>query len=200
VPLCRCVPARGVLICACVLRAACRCVPARCSGLIPSCTDCWNGKQSAYILFALPCALQESDLSSQTVTLDVTAATDLSAENEERANLLAYYQRQCAQFEQDQHDSLQRFAALEVSHQEMHKLRWQNRVQREEIAELQKAVSNSNVALYEERAQVLKLQAENEHLRIQVLRFVRGTGVSRVVLTCAPRSWRTAAASSTCWR
>ena len=185
------------------LRTACRCVPACLRGVVVytfvhGLLEWQTIRLHPFCPSVRPA--QESDLSSQTVTLDVTAATDLSAENEERANLLAYYQRQCAQFEQDQHDSLQRFAALEVSHQEMHKLRWQNRVQREEIAELQKAVSNSNVALYEERAQVLKLQAENEHLRIQVLRFVRGTGVSRVVLTCAPRSWRTAAASSTCWR
>lgn len=38
-----------------------------------------------------------------------------------------------------------------------------------QIHELQKALSDSNVYLYDEREQVLKLQAENDQLKIQEL-------------------------------
>ena len=49
--------------------------------------------------------------------------------------------------------------------EELHKVRWDLRVKREEIHSLQKALSEANVQLYDERATVLKLTAENEELR-----------------------------------
>jgi len=42
-------------------------------------------------------------------------------------------------------------------------------VRHEEIAELQRALSDANVYLFDEREQVLKLQAENDQLKIQEL-------------------------------
>ena len=46
-------------------------------------------------------------------------------------------------------------------------MRWDLRVRREEIAELQKGLSDANVLLFSEREQVLKLGAENDMLKVQ---------------------------------
>lgn len=56
-----------------------------------------------------------------------------------------------------------------MSHEELHKLRWELRVKQSEIGELQRALSDANVHLFEEREQVLQLQAENDALKAQEL-------------------------------
>ena len=63
----------------------------------------------------------------------------------------------------------QRCSSIEVSHEELHRTAWELRVRHEEIAELQRALSDANVYLFDEREQVLKLQAENDQLKIQEL-------------------------------
>jgi coiled-coil domain-containing protein 77 len=47
-----------------------------------------------------------------------------------------------------------------------HKLQWELRKKDEEIAELQKAISDMQVFLFHEREQVLKLYAENDRLKV----------------------------------
>ena len=47
-----------------------------------------------------------------------------------------------------------------------HKLQWELRQKDDEIAELQKAISDMQVFLYQEREQVLKLYAENDRLKV----------------------------------
>lgn len=61
------------------------------------------------------------------------------------------------------------FIRSQVSHEELHRTQWELRVRHEEIAELQRALSDANVYLFDEREQVLKLQAENDQLKIQEL-------------------------------
>lgn len=48
-----------------------------------------------------------------------------------------------------------------------HKLEWDLQQREEEIAELQKALSDMQVCLFQEREHVLRLYAENDRLRIR---------------------------------
>ncbi|XP_038048166.1 coiled-coil domain-containing protein 77-like [Patiria miniata] len=54
-------------------------------------------------------------------------------------------------------------------HDRTHKLEWELRQREEEIAELQKALSDMQVYLFQERDHVLRLFAENDRLKIQEL-------------------------------
>jgi coiled-coil domain-containing protein 77 len=71
--------------------------------------------------------------------------------------------------ESERSEMLKKMTAIEVSHEELHRTQWDLRVRQEEIAELQRALSDANVYLFDEREQVLKLQAENDQLKIQEL-------------------------------
>lgn len=48
-----------------------------------------------------------------------------------------------------------------------HKLEWDLQQREEEIAELQKALSDIQVCLFQEREHVLRLYSENDRLRIR---------------------------------
>jgi coiled-coil domain-containing protein 77 len=50
--------------------------------------------------------------------------------------------------------------------EDQHKAQWELRQKDDEIAELQKAVSDMQVFLFQEREQVLKLYAENDRLKV----------------------------------
>eukprot|EP00948_MAST-09A_sp_MAST-9A-sp1_P001434 g1434.t1 len=77
------------------------------------------------------------------------------------AELLAYYRKRVEDVEADQKEFLRKIAEVEVAHDELHRVQWDNRVRQEEIAELQRALSDANIMLFDEREQVLKLQAAN---------------------------------------
>ncbi len=47
-----------------------------------------------------------------------------------------------------------------------HKMQWEQRQREEEIAELQKALSDMQVYLFQEREHVLRLYAENDRLKV----------------------------------
>ena len=83
--------------------------------------------------------------------------------------LLAYYRQRIQEFEAERAEFIKRTSEIEVSHEEVHRTQWELRVRHEEIAELQRALSDANVYLFDEREQVLKLQAENDQLKIQEL-------------------------------
>eukprot|EP00943_MAST-04B_sp_MAST-4B-sp1_P008619 g8619.t1 len=83
--------------------------------------------------------------------------------------LLTYYRNRLREFEKERSVMIKRMNAIEVSHEELHRTQWDLRVRQEEIAELQRALSDANVYLFDEREQVLKLQAENDQLKIQEL-------------------------------
>ena len=52
-----------------------------------------------------------------------------------------------------------------------HKLQWELRKKEDEINELQKAISDMQVFLFQEREQVLKLYAENDRLKVNLSFF-----------------------------
>lgn len=83
--------------------------------------------------------------------------------------LLTYYRNRLREFETERTAMIKKMNAIEVSHEELHRTQWDLRVRQEEIAELQRALSDANVYLFDEREQVLKLQAENDQLKIQEL-------------------------------
>ena len=70
-------------------------------------------------------------------------------------------------FERERVDFLQRLDEMAGTSREKHTLKWEVHKKDEQIMDLQKALSDAHVFLYEERAQVLKLTAENDRLKSQ---------------------------------
>lgn len=70
-------------------------------------------------------------------------------------------------FERERVDFLQRLDEMAGNSREKHTLKWEVHKKDEQIMDLQKALSDAHVFLYEERAQVLKLTAENDRLKSQ---------------------------------
>uniref|UniRef100_A0A670JQH5 Coiled-coil domain containing 77 n=1 Tax=Podarcis muralis TaxID=64176 RepID=A0A670JQH5_PODMU len=83
--------------------------------------------------------------------------------------LLEYYRKKIADFDEEHEELVQRLEKYKASHDEQHKLQWEMRQREEEIAELQKALSDMQVFLFQEREHVLRLYAENDRLKIREL-------------------------------
>mmetsp|Transcript_6208 Transcript_6208/g.11037 ORF Transcript_6208/g.11037 Transcript_6208/m.11037 type:complete len:496 (-) Transcript_6208:628-2115(-) len=82
--------------------------------------------------------------------------------------LLSFYRERFNQFESERKEWMSRVGSAEVSHVDLHKSKWELRVRQEEIAELQNALSDANVQLFQEREEALKLLAENDEMKAQV--------------------------------
>jgi coiled-coil domain-containing protein 77 len=82
------------------------------------------------------------------------------------AQLLAFYRDRFDAFEAERAEWLARVGAIEVAHSDLHCVKWELKVRQEEIAELQSALSDANVQLFEEREEALKLLAENDQLKL----------------------------------
>jgi coiled-coil domain-containing protein 77 len=82
------------------------------------------------------------------------------------AQLLAFYRDRFDAFEGERAEWLSRVGAIEVAHSDLHCVKWELKVRQEEIAELQSALSDANVQLFEEREEALKLLAENDQLKL----------------------------------
>ena len=67
----------------------------------------------------------------------------------------------------------------------LHKSRWSLQKRDDEVADLQRALSDSHVYLWEERERVQKLRAENNELKIQEVEDRRRIQVC----TCAGGRW-----------
>ncbi|XP_051473009.1 coiled-coil domain-containing protein 77 [Apus apus] len=83
--------------------------------------------------------------------------------------LLEYYRKKIADFDEEHEDLVKRLERYKETYDEQHKLQWEVRQREEEIAELQKALSNMQVYLFQEREHVLRLYAENDRLKIREL-------------------------------
>jgi hypothetical protein len=79
--------------------------------------------------------------------------------------LLTFYKKRIGHHEADTLDALQRLVAVESHSAELHRLRWALRSRDEEVKELQLALSDAKVYLYDERELSLRLQAENDELK-----------------------------------
>ncbi|KAK9865785.1 hypothetical protein WJX84_006592 [Apatococcus fuscideae] len=81
--------------------------------------------------------------------------------------LQEYFQKRVEEFERERSELLERVEGCSTQRAELHQLEWQNRRRTDEICELQKALSDAHMYLYEERARLLQLQADNDELRLQ---------------------------------
>lgn len=83
--------------------------------------------------------------------------------------LLEYYRKKIGEYDIEREDLIKKLDKIKDSLDDQHKLTWELRQKDDEIAELQKAISDMQVFLFQEREQVLKLYAENDRLKIQEL-------------------------------
>ena len=74
-------------------------------------------------------------------------------------------------FDRERVDFLQRLDEMSGNSREKHSLKWELHKKDEQLMDLQKALSDAHVFLYEERAQVLKLTAENDRLKSEQYRY-----------------------------
>ncbi|NXK55890.1 CCD77 protein, partial [Chauna torquata] len=83
--------------------------------------------------------------------------------------LLEYYRKKIADFDEEHEDLVKRLESYKETYDEQHKLQWEVHQREEEIAELQKALSDMQVYLFQEREHVLRLYSENDRLKIREL-------------------------------
>ncbi|XP_066283510.1 coiled-coil domain-containing protein 77-like [Branchiostoma lanceolatum] len=83
--------------------------------------------------------------------------------------LLEYYRKKIAEFDGDHEEMVRKLDLYKATYEEQHKLGWEMRQREDEIAELQKALSDMQVYLFQEREHVLRLYSENDRLKIREL-------------------------------
>ncbi|NXK30738.1 CCD77 protein, partial [Piprites chloris] len=83
--------------------------------------------------------------------------------------LLEYYRKKIADFDEEQEDLVKRLERYKEMSDDQHKLQWEVRQLEEEISKLQKALSDMQVYLFQEREHVLRLHSENDRLKIREL-------------------------------
>ncbi|XP_071387154.1 coiled-coil domain-containing protein 77 [Centroberyx affinis] len=83
--------------------------------------------------------------------------------------LLEFYRQKIAQFDGEHEDLLQMLEKYRGITEDQHKLQWEVRQREGEIAQLQSALSDMQVYLFQEREQSLRLYAENDRLKIREL-------------------------------
>jgi coiled-coil domain-containing protein 77 len=83
--------------------------------------------------------------------------------------LMEYYQQRCDEFVRLEEDYVARIQALQTSVEEKHRARWQYLRAESEVEDLQQALSDAKLALFDEKERVAQLNAENDMLKIQEL-------------------------------
>ncbi|KAJ7379338.1 Coiled-coil domain-containing protein 77 [Desmophyllum pertusum] len=83
--------------------------------------------------------------------------------------LLEYYRRKIAEYDGEYEEMVRKLELYKCTYEEQHKTQWELRQREEEIAELQKALSDMQVYLFQEREHVLRLYAENDRLKLREL-------------------------------
>lgn len=101
----------------------------------------------------------------------VEEATTISDLNELPLSkeLLSYYRQRLEASEEEMRGLHKRIDACAATQASQHKQRWETLKRMDEITDLQKALSDSHIYLWEEREKCQKLQAENDELKIQEL-------------------------------
>ncbi|EDO34896.1 predicted protein [Nematostella vectensis] len=83
--------------------------------------------------------------------------------------LLEYYRKKIAEYDGEHEQMVHKLERYKCTYEEQHKSQWELRQREEEISELQKALSDMQVYLFQEREHVLRLYAENDRLKIREL-------------------------------
>ncbi|XP_006862836.1 PREDICTED: coiled-coil domain-containing protein 77 [Chrysochloris asiatica] len=81
--------------------------------------------------------------------------------------LLEYFKNKMAECETENEDLLKKLELYKEACEGQHKLEWDLQQKEEEITELQKALSDMQICLFQEREHVLRLYSENDRLRIR---------------------------------
>ncbi|RLW01693.1 hypothetical protein DV515_00007720 [Chloebia gouldiae] len=84
-------------------------------------------------------------------------------------DLLEYYRKKIADFDEEHEELVKRLEKYKQTYDEQHQLQWEVCSLEEEIAELQKALSDMQVYLFQEKEQVLRLCSENDRLKLREL-------------------------------
>ena len=103
------------------------------------------------------------DLQEASSTVGELSSLPLSPE------LLGYYRARLEASESEMRGLEARIDACAASQAVQHKARWETLKRMDEVTDLQKALSDSHVYLWEEREKCQRLQTENDELRIQEL-------------------------------
>ncbi|XP_074050795.1 coiled-coil domain-containing protein 77 isoform X2 [Macrotis lagotis] len=83
--------------------------------------------------------------------------------------LLEYYRRKILEFDEQNEELLRKLERYTEIFKNQHKLELEIQQREEEIAELQKALSDMQIYLFQEREHVLRLYSENDRLKIKEL-------------------------------
>eukprot|EP00043_Microstomoeca_roanoka_P005664 m.57219 g.57219 ORF g.57219 m.57219 type:complete len:519 (+) comp13060_c0_seq1:211-1767(+) len=81
--------------------------------------------------------------------------------------LLEFYRQKLAEFDSEHANMLAKLDKYKHACDEKNKLQWELAQREQEITELQKALSDMQVYLFQEREHVLRLYAENDRLKLQ---------------------------------
>jgi len=81
--------------------------------------------------------------------------------------LLEYYRKKIAEFDDEHEEMIQRMNKYKISHEDQQKMELELAQREQEIVDLQKAISDLQVCVLQEREQVLRLYAENDRLKIR---------------------------------
>ncbi|XP_006891439.1 PREDICTED: coiled-coil domain-containing protein 77 [Elephantulus edwardii] len=81
--------------------------------------------------------------------------------------LLEYFQKKMSECETENEDVLKKLELYKEACEGQHKLECDLQQKEEEVAELQKALSDMQICLFQEREHVLRLYSENDRLRIR---------------------------------
>ncbi|XP_046841277.1 coiled-coil domain-containing protein 77-like isoform X2 [Xenia sp. Carnegie-2017] len=81
--------------------------------------------------------------------------------------LLEFYRKKIAEYDGEYEEVSRKLEQYKCTYEEQHKMQWEMRQREDEIKELQKALSDMQVYLFQEREHVLRLYAENDRLKIR---------------------------------
>ena len=81
--------------------------------------------------------------------------------------LLEYYHDRLSASEQEMREMVTRVDAVANTQEAQHKIQWESQKRMDEVTDLQKALSDSHVYLWEEREKVQRQQAEIDELKMQ---------------------------------
>ena len=81
--------------------------------------------------------------------------------------LVKFYRDRVNDFERERDELIQRVDAVGIRRSELHQAEWELKKRTDEVTDLQKALSDAHAYLFEERERLLKIQTENDELKLQ---------------------------------
>ncbi|KAJ3171579.1 Coiled-coil domain-containing protein 77 [Geranomyces variabilis] len=85
-------------------------------------------------------------------------------------DLLLYYRQRLERCEEEYAAATAQIDSIRISHEDVHRTQWEAHKRASEVAELQDRLSAAQVALFEEKKNVLRLLAEADELKVQELK------------------------------